>query len=70
MPEKRLNNTIFLMYAVASAYSRAHAITNRQFLDLDRQYGILGYIAECPDVFDPMTDDEMVAEVDAYVRGA
>lgn len=65
--EKRLNNTIFLMFLVTSNYCKAHNITAREFLSLDRKYDILNYVSECPDIFDSMTDHEMVEEVDQYV---
>lgn len=32
-------------------------------MELDKQYAILNYVAECPDMFDSMTGDEMVREV-------
>lgn len=67
MSEKRLNNTIFLMFLVTSNYCKAHDITPREFLDLDKKYAILNYVSECPDIFDGMTDSEMVEEVDQYV---
>ena len=67
MSEKRLNNTIFLMYLVTENYCKAHHITTDQFLELDKKYAILNYVSECPDVFDSMTDYEMVDEVDDYV---
>ncbi len=67
MTEKRLNNTIFLMYLATEAYKRAHHLTNLQFLELNRKYAILNYIAECPDIFDSMTKEEMVEEIDQYV---
>jgi len=67
MSEKRLNNTIFLMYLVTENYCRAHGITPREFLKLDDKYAILNYVSECPDIFDSMTDDEIVEEIDAYV---
>ena len=67
--EKRLNNTIFLMFLVSGAYCSAHKLTHEQFLALDREYDILNYVAECPDVFDSMVEDEMVEEIDAYVKG-
>lgn len=68
MSEKRLNNTIFLMFLVTGAYCSAHGLTNEQFLDLDSKCRILRLVAECPDIFDSMTESEMVAEVDDYVR--
>lgn len=34
---------------------------------LDKKYSILNYISECPDVFDSMTDYEMVEEVGGYI---
>lgn len=67
MSEKRLNNTIFLMYMVTESYKKAYNLTNQQFLDLDNKYAILNYIAECPDIFDSMSEQEMVEEVDQYV---
>jgi len=69
MSNKRLNNTIFLMFLISGSYCSAHGLTNAQFLELDKKHGILNYISECPDVFDLMTEEEMVEEVDAYVRG-
>ncbi len=42
---------------------------NRSFLPLMNKYAILNYIAECPDIFDSMTEEEMVKEIDAYVKG-
>lgn len=67
MSEKRLNNTIFLMYLVTLNYCREHNISIEDFLKLDEQYEILNYVAECPDVFDSLTDSEMVREVGRYV---
>lgn len=67
MSEKRLNNTIFLMFLVTDNYCRAHNMTPKEFRELDKKYDILNYVAECPDVFDSMTDDEMVEEIEQYV---
>lgn len=67
MSEKRLNNTIFLMYLVTLYYCREHNISTEDFLKLDGQYEILNYVAECPDVFDSLTGSEMVREVEQYV---
>jgi len=67
MSPKRLNNTIFLMFLVTSNYCKAHNITAREFLELDKKYAILNYVSECPDIFDSMTNREMVEEVDQYV---
>ncbi len=67
MSEKRLNNTIFLMYLVTLNYCREHNISTEDFLKLDEQYEILNYVAECPDVFDSLKGSEMVREVEQYV---
>ncbi len=67
MSEKRLNNTIFLMYLVTSNYCRRHNLSTEDFLTLDEKYEILNYVAECPDVFDSMTNEEMVDEIEQYV---
>ena len=68
MSDKRINNSIFLMFLISGAYCSSHNLTSEQFLELDRQHQILNYIAECPGVFDLMTEDEMVREIDAYLN--
>ena len=67
MSERRLNNSIFLMYLVSTNYMKAHKITKGDFEQLDRKFEILNYIAECPDIFDSLTAEEMVEEIDNYV---
>ena len=67
MSEKRLNNTIFLMYLVTQNYCREHRISVEDFLKLDEKYAILNDVAECPDIFDSLTGSEMVREVEQYV---
>ncbi len=70
MSEKRLKNTIFLMYLVTENYRKKHNISIEEFLKLDEEYEILNYVAECPDIFDSLTNSEMVEEVEQYVSGA
>ena len=65
MSEKRLNNTIFLMYLVTENYRKKHGLSIEEFLHLDKEYDIINYVAECPDIFDSI--EEMVREVDDYV---
>lgn len=65
--EKRLNNTIFLMYLVTETYKKKHSLSSREFLALDKKYDILNYVSECPDIFDSMNKQEMVEEIDQYV---
>ena len=67
MSERRLNNTIFLMYLVTENYCEKHKMTTEEFLKLDAEHGVLNYVAECPDVFDSLTNHEMVEEVEQYV---
>lgn len=67
MSDKRLNNTIFLMYLVTDNYCKKYNITPKDFLKLDKKYAILNYVAECPDVFDNMDSNEMVEEIEQYV---
>lgn len=67
MSEKRINNTIFLMYLVTENYCKKHNMSTEEFLEFDKKYDILNYIAECPDVFDSLTTSEMVEEVEQYV---
>ena len=67
MSERRLNNSIFLMYLVSTNYMKAHKMTKGDFEKLDKRYEILNYIVECPDIFDSITNEEMVEEIDNYV---
>ena len=67
MSDKRLNNTIFLMFLATENYKRSHALSNKDFLKLDKEFAILNYISECPDIFDSMTGQEMAREIDQYV---
>lgn len=70
MSEKRINNTIFLMYLVTENYCKKHNLSTKEFLEMDQKYDILNYVAECPDIFDSLTDTEMVEEVEQYVSQA
>lgn len=54
MSEKRLNNTIFLMFLVTENYKKKHNLSSEEFLKLDDKYAILNYVSECPDIFDSM----------------
>jgi len=67
MSERRLNNSIFLMYLASTNYMKAHKMTKGDFEKLDKRYEILNYIVECPDIFDSITNEEMVEEIDNYV---
>ena len=67
MSEKRLNNTIYIMYLVTENYKKAHSLTTEQFLDLDQKYNIINFVGECPDIFDSMNKNEMIEEIDQYV---
>lgn len=70
MSENRLNNTIYLMYLVTENYKKSHSLTNEQFLELDKKYHIINFVGECPDIFDSMTGEEMVEEINQYVRAS
>ena len=67
MTEKRLNNSIFLMYLVTENYKKKYGLSTQEFIELDDKYMILNYISECPDIFDSMTNEEMLEEIDNYV---
>ena len=41
MSEKRMNNTIFLVFLASCAYTAAHGLANKQFIEFDREHGIL-----------------------------
>lgn len=67
MKTLRLGNSIFIMYLASEEYKKQHSLSNKEFLELDKKYKILNYIADCPDVFDNMTEKEMAKEIDYYV---
>lgn len=67
MQDLRLDNSIFLMYIASEEYKKAHNLSSEEFLDLNKKYKILNYIASCPDIFDAMNEQEMVKEIDYYV---
>ena len=69
MSERRINNSIFIMFLLTGAYCTAHNLSTAEFLALDDKYSILNYVAECPDIFDSMSEAEMVKEIDEYVEG-
>lgn len=55
------------MYLVIENYCKKHNMSMEEFLELDKKYDILNYVAECPDVFDTLTSSEMFEEVEQYV---
>ena len=55
------------MYLVTENYKKAHSLTTEKFLDLDQKYHIINFVGECPDIFDSMTNNEMIEEIDQYV---
>ena len=63
----RINNTIFLMHLVASAYARHHNLSWSDFARLDDRMHVLRYVSNCPDVFDAMPEDKMIGELEGYV---
>ena len=70
MSDKELNNTIFFFFFVTEYYKKAHSLTNEQFLELNSKYGILRFVSECLEIFDCMSEQEMVEEIDRYVANA
>lgn len=70
MSDKRINNSIFLMYLATDAFIRRHSLSREEFLALDAKFGIVDFVAECPDIFDSMTELEMADELDEYVAHA
>ena len=42
---------------------KAHKMTKGDFEKLDKRYEILNYIAECPEIFDSLTEEEIVEEI-------
>ena len=42
---------------------KVHKMTKGDFEKLEKKYEILNYIAECPDIFDSLTEEEIVEEI-------
>lgn len=55
------------MYLVIENYKKKYGLSTQEFIELDDKYMILNYISECPDIFDSMTNEEMLEEIDNYV---
>lgn len=55
------------MYLVTENYKKKYGLSTQEFIELDDKYMILNYISECPDIFDSMTNEEMLEEIDNYV---
>ena len=70
MSEKHLNNLIYLFYLITEGYKKKHGISSGEFLELNEKHDILGYAASCPELFDNMTAEEIIGEVDSYVGRA
>lgn len=66
MSEKRLNNTIFLMYMATESYKKKHCLSYPDFMAFDKKHQVLNYISDCPDIFDSMTKNEMAEEIEQY----
>ena len=58
------------MYLATDAYMRRHNLSRMEFFALDNKFGIVKFIAECPDIFDPMTETEMADELDEFITHA
>ena len=67
MSEKRLNNTIYIMYLVTENYKKIHSLTTEEFLELDKKYQIINFVGEYPDIFDSMKPNKMVEKIDQYI---
>ena len=55
------------MYLVSENYKKAHNLSTEQFLDMNRQFAILNYISECPDIFDAMITNVVSADTSENV---
>ncbi|MCD8294217.1 MAG: DUF3791 domain-containing protein [Clostridia bacterium] len=66
--DRYLANKIYLMYVISNGCCKAHDMTAEQFLELDKQCDIIGFIAECPEYIDWMTRDEMLETIEEYIQ--
>ena len=62
-----LCNHIKRLHMPIEDYCKKHNLSTEDFLELDKKYEILNYVAECPDIFDSLTNMEMVEEIEQYV---
>ena len=64
----KLNQVAHLQTEVAHAYMRARNLKPAEFVDLDRNYGILSFIEEGYEPFHLTGTQGVIDEVDDYVR--
>jgi hypothetical protein len=64
----KLNQVAYLQAEVANAYMRQHRMKPAEFVELDREYGILHYIEIGYGVFHLTGTQGILEEVEAYIR--
>lgn len=69
MEDRKLTNTILLMYFATDIYCKAHDMTPVQFSELCEKRDIIHFISECPEYYDGMRDSEMLEDLDGYFSG-
>lgn len=67
MSERRLTNTVYIMVLATRGFMKKHNMSVQEFLNFDKKYQILNYIAECPDSFDDLPETEMANEIDGFI---
>lgn len=65
--EKQLNNSIYLMNIITELYMKKHKLSTEEFLKLNSKTGLLGFISECPSVFDGLPLEEMLNEAEEFI---
>jgi hypothetical protein len=64
----KLNQLAHLQTEVAHAYMREHNLKPADFIDLDRKYGILRFIANGYEPFHLTGTQGIIDEVEDYIR--
>ena len=68
MPFEKLNHVLYMQIRVANLYCKARDLSIADFLRLDRETGLLMFIADAYELFHLTGDLGILEEVDDYLR--
>ncbi|MDR1193154.1 MAG: DUF3791 domain-containing protein [Peptococcaceae bacterium] len=63
-----INNTLYLQAEVANEYMRQHDLTPREFVELDKKFGILRFLEIGYEPFHLTGTQGVIEEVEEYIR--
>jgi hypothetical protein len=64
-----MDHILHMQVGITNQFMKRHNMSPQEFLELDREVDILGFIETGYDVFHLMGDKGILAEIDRYVDG-